>query len=111
MTDSDIAWGMRYLALDMSLLKRSLDEALPHAERQSAHTALQEQTRLAFKKAALALHPDRTGGDTSKTEDFKRLAALVDVVAQLPVPQPVRKKVVVDRYQTTVRFTSSSIVL
>jgi hypothetical protein len=49
---------------------------------------LKGRIRKNFKKAALELHPDRTGDDPGKTEIFKVLAQFVDQVDQLRVRQP-----------------------
>lgn len=48
---------------------------------------LKERFRSGFKKLAFELHPDRTGGDPQKTEDFKALIQLREGFERLQVPE------------------------
>lgn len=48
---------------------------------------LRARFRAGFKKLAFDLHPDRTGGDPQKTEDFKALIQLRDGFDKLRVPE------------------------
>ena len=44
---------------------------------------LKVRVKKSFRRAAMELHPDKNGGDEAKTEEFKRLSALVDEVDKL----------------------------
>ncbi len=111
MSESDLLWAMRRLNIDIDLLRALSDTGKPLAERRAAHTALLKQSKSTFKRCALELHPDRTGGDPSKTEEFQRLAAFAEMVEGIPAPEPVRKRVVLSRTHTSIRFTTHSTVL
>ena len=50
--------------------------------------ALQKRARARFRELALELHPDRTGGDSEKTERYKRLAMAKDQLDALVVQPP-----------------------
>lgn len=54
---------------------------------------LKEQARKDFKRLVFDLHPDRTGGDPVKTEQFRRLNEQFRIVSALtvgpPAPMPV----------------------
>lgn len=54
---------------------------------------IQEAAKPAYKKLALELHPDRTGGDEAKTRLFSEVTMahkwLQDLKVQPPPPQPV----------------------
>jgi hypothetical protein len=54
---------------------------------------LKERVRKNFKALALALHPDRTGGDPVKTERFKVISSIKDEFEklQLQPPRPVQQ--------------------
>lgn len=104
MTDDELLWSMRRLGVDQSLLAE-VEGGHTFAERLAALSSLQAQTKKAFKAAALDLHPDRTGGDVVKAEEFKRLATFTKMVLEMGVRRP--EKQVVGKFRTTVRFTSS----
>jgi DnaJ domain len=54
---------------------------------------LKKKAKTNYKKLALELHPDRTGGDEAKTDEFKHITAVLDEVEKLAVrarPPPPR---------------------
>ncbi len=46
---------------------------------------LKKKAKTNYKKLALELHPDRTGGDEAKTDAFKHITAVLDEVEKLAV--------------------------
>lgn len=73
-------------------------EQMPFEQGLVALEALKDRVRANWKKLAFALHPDRTGNDPAKTEQFKQLSALRDKLEKVglrrapppPPPMPVR---------------------
>ena len=49
--------------------------------------ALKKKTKQRFKRLALELHPDATGGDDDKEEEFKVIRAVVDEINKLTVQE------------------------
>ena len=52
---------------------------------------LKAQARKQYKKLALELHPDRTGGDPAKTERFTLLTRIFEDFNKLQVQAPVQR--------------------
>ena len=104
MTDDELLRSMQRLNVDQSLLAE-VENGRTFADRLAALSALQAQTKRAFKAAALELHPDRTGGDIEKAEEFKRLATFTKMVLEMGVRRP--EKQVVGKFRSTIRFTVS----
>ncbi len=85
MTDLDLDRAVRLLGLTPADL-RSLrtPEGL---------AGLKTRAKRAWKAAALRLHPDRTGGDEARTEDFKLVTGFLEELGRLEVPAtPLRKR-------------------
>lgn len=76
---------------DVDALRRMpFEAAVKHLEE------LKERVRKNFKRLALELHPDRTGGDAEKTERFKVVSSIKDEFEKLQIrPVPVRPPPVV----------------
>jgi hypothetical protein len=56
---------------------------------------LKERVRKNFRRLALELHPDRTGGDPVKTERFKLLVSVKDEFEKLQLaPSPAHPQIV-----------------
>lgn len=65
---------------------------------------LKERFKAGFKKLAFELHPDRTGGDPQKTEDFKALIQLREGFDKFQVPTYVPESAKV--YSSTIVFNN-----
>jgi hypothetical protein len=50
--------------------------------------AIKAEAKRRYRKLALELHPDRTGGDVDKTERFKVLAQVMDQLEKMRVGRP-----------------------
>lgn len=89
LSDSQIQSAIAHLGVNPQDFQRV--GALPTYEaRCEALAVLKADIRKRFKRAALALHPDRTGDDPDKTEQFKTLASFVAQVEKLQVRPPAR---------------------
>jgi hypothetical protein len=106
MTDTELLWAMRRLNVQPTLLSE-VEQGQTFADRLGALQQLQADTKRAFKAAALELHPDRTGGDVEKAEEFKRLATFTKMVLEMGVRKPEPR--VIGKFRTTVRFTAAPI--
>jgi hypothetical protein len=49
--------------------------------------ALKQKAKKGYREAAMRLHPDRTGGDAEKTEDFKLVSVLARQIEQMEPPK------------------------
>lgn len=61
---------------------------VPYQEALKLLEALKEKVRRNWKRWAFELHPDRTGGDTQKTDLFQRLTGVRERFEQLTLPPP-----------------------
>lgn len=61
---------------------------LPYREALILLESLKDKVRRSWKRAALDLHPDRTGGDAAKTALFRDLTATKEHFERLTVPPP-----------------------
>ena len=82
-------------------------ERLPYNQGVKALASLKDRVRKGYKHLAFELHPDRTGDDPVKTEQFKLLAQVRDQVEKMELQPPSQVKamppppaVVVHRTQT-----------
>jgi hypothetical protein len=87
--------ALQLLGLTRADLDAPLREAAPAAQRERLEQ-LQVRVKGAFRRVALELHPDRTGNDPVKTEEFKVVSCIAEEIANLklvprprPVPRPV----------------------
>lgn len=82
MTDLDLARATRLLGLSPADLQgiRTGDGL----------AALKGKAKKGYRAAAMRLHPDRTGGDAAKAEDFKLVSAFMDALGRMEPPKPVR---------------------
>jgi len=55
--------------------------------------ALKARAKVAYRRAALELHPDRNGGDRAKTEQFKLLATIYAEIEKMQPPPSRRVQV------------------
>lgn len=100
MTDTDLSRALRLLGLgpaDLKVLRQDRSDTA-----QQATDDLKQRVRKAFRRVAASLHPDRTGGDTAKTEDFKLVSAFVDAVERMAPPRRVLRPTATYRVKVTV---------
>ena len=101
MTDSDLLRAVSLLGLRAEDLQafREGPEALSH---------LKAKAKRGYKAAAMRLHPDRTGGDAEKAEDFKLVSQFVRELEQaVPVkPKPKKRRMSVS-FKVTVRVPAT----
>jgi hypothetical protein len=81
---ADVGSALRRLQVTPEDLRLITETALKE-EAQSRLTALKTRARKCFRELAQELHPDKTGGDTAKTEEFKRLAGALDELEKLSI--------------------------
>lgn len=98
MTDTDIirATGLLGLRPADFLAMRESGESLGR---------LKAKAKRGYRAAAMRLHPDRTGGDVAKAEDFKLVSAFMQEVEALPLLKT--RKRVTHRLKVTVRVQAS----
>lgn len=101
MTDSDLLRAVCLLGLRTEDLQafRQGSEALAH---------LKTKAKRRYKAAAMRLHPDRTGGDAEKAEDFKLVSRFMRELEQAaPVkPKPQKRRISVS-FKVTVRVPAT----
>jgi hypothetical protein len=85
-TDADLARATSLLDLSPADLQGLRTKA--------GLAALKRKAKKSYRAAAMRLHPDRTGGDAAKAEDFKLVSAFMDELDRMVPPEPVRRKVV-----------------
>lgn len=106
LSDSQIQSAIGHLGVQPQEFQRI--GTLPTYEaRCEALTVLKADLRKRFKRAALLLHPDRTGDDPEKTEQFKVLVTFMEQVEQLQVRPPAPP---VQYYQFATSASSTSTV-
>ena len=83
-------------------------QRLPFPQAKQMLNDLKERVKKSFRKIAPELHPDKTGGDSVKTEKFKLLVQVqqafekIDIQPRMPAPPPM----VI--YQAAVNFADFS---
>lgn len=78
LSDDQIVAAMGMLGVSYEELCSALEDPTP-----DALNDLKRRARLNYKRAALDLHPDRTGGDPAKTEMFHAVSELLSEVSDL----------------------------
>lgn len=94
LTQQQVEEGLRLMGLSMADIQwptrsGNLEEAKQRL------VALKAKAKTGFRRAAMDLHPDRTGGDEAKSELFRVVCALNDDIEKLemqdrstPPPRP-----------------------
>jgi hypothetical protein len=81
----------------------------PFPQAQELLKRLKEQAKKAFRRLALELHPDRTGGDTEKAARFAFLTTVIKQVEAMEVPPPPpQPQVVIEQIQFAPAQTTAS---
>lgn len=109
MTDSDLCRAMCLLNLTPGELLE-LRKGQTQAARQEALDSLKARAKRKYRQAACRLHPDKTGGDEGKTEDFKLITAFIEELERMEPPRILRRKPVrgaVFRINVTVRVPAT----
>lgn len=70
--------------VDLDRLRR-----IPFEEAVKGLQAIQEGARKSFRKLALSLHPDHTGGNEEKTKQFVEIKAFYEQFMKLQMHRPV----------------------
>lgn len=68
-----------------------LRRAKSYTEACKAMEALQKEAARQFKRKAFELHPDRTGNDPAKTEEFRKLTEAIEVVRKMRVQKRAKR--------------------
>ena len=79
MTDAQMDEALQTLGIKPADMVR-VRLAPTYAKRKAALDAVQQQAKIGFRRAALRLHPDRTGGDAAKTEEYLRVQKVADTL-------------------------------
>ena len=94
MTDAQMDEALQTLGIKPADMVR-VRLAPTYAKRKAALDAVQQQAKIGFRRAALRLHPDRTGGDAAKTEEYLRVQKVADtLLAMTPLPDDDARPVV-----------------
>lgn len=101
MTDTDLLRAV-------SLLGLHAEDLRAFREGPEALACLKAKAKRGYKAAAMRLHPDRTGGDAEKAEDFKLVSQFVRELEQaVPVkPKPKKRRMSVS-FKVTVRVPAT----
>ena len=105
MTDADLSRALALLQLAPSDIL-PLRQARTEAEAATALAALKEKAKRCYKRAAAVLHPDATGGDPAKAEDFKLVSAFMREVAGMQPPEPRKSRYGTRRVVVKFRVTA-----
>jgi len=113
-SQADLLAAFAALGIAPQYVNQKLNSAVSRAEFRKQFEALQEEARLAWRKRAFALHPDR-GGDENEFKRVKELYELIERVGLVPPPPPrpvhqpaVRFYVNYGVYRTRTTSTASS---
>jgi hypothetical protein len=79
-TDSDLLRAL-------SLLKLSPEDIRGLRQGSSSIDAFRQKAKSSYRKAALTLHPDKTGNDEAKTADFVLLNRFMEELDALKPPK------------------------
>jgi hypothetical protein len=94
LSERELVLGLSELGITPQQIQAAIRGARTLPEANERLDAIKADARRAFKRKALELHPDRTGGDSEKEALFKKLQHVVEafskisVRVQQPRPQP-----------------------